>query len=338
MTLSLAGVVVWVFAAQTPIPVPLDSSQVRSLLVQSGNDSALPRTADWSLIGPVGDSAILLADGTEWTRLSWSQAASTLRSPPTPESGGMSRFKPDLANLLEWGEVPSGGTVGTGIENGRGRSSTSLLTWTYGFDYMHRFGQNLSVGGGLGWENVLYSPYLWTLTGDSSLSSGLAVKLSGCAPFVCLELVRHPTAVPPESWLQPHIDSLIQLRLSGGFWSYKDTGSYSAAWERRIAIHLGVFAYQASWCPRLWNGAFQRAGLWNLPAGYFRFGMGLEWTADRAASRVQIALAPVSWTVRTPGSNGIRLEFLPPDFSFAFRRIDEFQLSLRTGIRFAEPF
>jgi len=338
MTLSLAGVVLSLFASQTPIPIPLDPSQVRSLLSRTGADPALPRTTDWSLIGPVGDSAILLADGTEWIRLSWSQAAWILRSPPTADPRGWSRLKPDLANLLRWGEVPSGGTVGTGIENGQGRKSTSLLTGWYGIDYMHRFGRNLSIGGGLGWENVLFSPDLRSLTGDSGLASGPTAKLGACAPFVCLELVRHPTAVPPETWLQPRLDSLVQLRQAGSFWSYTDTGTYSAAWERRIAFHLGVFAYQASWCPELWNGAFQRMGLWNLPAGWFRFGMGLEWTADRAASRVQIAFAPLSWIVKTPGSNGLRLEFVPPDLSFAFRRTTEFQLSLRTGIRFAEPF
>lgn len=338
MTLSLAGIAVFLLASRTPDPLPLDSSQVRSILAPSGGDSALPRTADWALVGPVGDSAILLADGTEWTRISWSQAAWILRRPPGADLHGWSSFKPSLENLLDWGEVPAGGEVGTGIENGRGRNSTSLLAWRYGAGYMHRIGQNLSVGGGLGWEKVLFSPYLWTLTGDSGLSSGLSVNLRGCAPFVCLELVRHPTAIPSETWLQPRLDSLLQLRLAGDFWSYTDSGAYSAAWERRIAIRMGVFAYQASWCPTLWNGAFQRVGLWNLPAGWFRFGMGLEWVEDRAASRMQIGFAPVPWTVKTGASDGLRLEILPPDFSLAFRRINEFQLSLRTGIRFAEPF
>lgn len=338
MTVSLAGIAVCLFGAQTPTPLPLDSSQVRSILAQSGSDSALPRTMDWSLVGPVGDSAILLADGTEWSRISWSQAAWILRRPPGPDLQGWSRFKPSLENFLEWGEVPSGGEFATGIENGRGRNSTSHLSWRTGVGYMHRIGQNLSIGGGLGREKVLFSPYLWHLTGDSSLSSGFTANLRGCAPFVCLELLRHPTLIPSESWLQPRLDSLIQLRLAGDFWSYTDTGAYSAAWERRIAIRMGVFAYQASWCPRLWNGAYQRIGVWNLPAGYLRFGMGLDWTEDRAASRVQIGLAPMEWTVKTPGSNGLRLEFLPPDFSLAFRRATEFQLSLRTGIRFAEPF
>jgi hypothetical protein len=338
MMLSLAGIALCLFASRLPDPHPVDSSLVRTLLAQTGSDSGLPRTTDWSLVGPVGDSAILLADGTEWARISWSQAAWIQRREPIADLQGWSRFRPTSANILAWGEVPSGGEVSTGIENGRGRNSTSLLTWRSGVGYMHRLGRNLSIGGGLGREKVLFSPYLWRLTGDSGLSSGVAANLRGCAPFVCLELLRHPTLVPPESWLQPRLDSLIQLRLAGDFWSYTDTGAYSAAWERRIALRVGVFSYQASWCPRLWNGAYQRIGVWNLPAGVLRFGMGLDWTEDRAASRVQVGFAPMAWTVKTPGSKGLRMEFVPPDVSLAFRRATEFQLSLRTGIRFAEPF
>lgn len=338
MMLFLAGLALGLSASPTPIPLPLDSAQVRSLLAGAESDPAPPRTADWSLVGPVGDSAILLADGTEWARLPWGQAARVARGIPERGPEGWSRLRPDRENLLRWGETPSGGEAGTGIENGRGLYSTSLLTWRYGIGYMHRFGRNLSVGGRLGWEKVLFSPYLWRLTGDSGLSSGATASLRGCAPFVCLELLRHPTAIPSETWLQPRLDSLIQLRYAGRLWSYTDTGAYEAAWERRVALRMGVFAYQASWCPRLWNGAYQRLGVWDLPAGPLRFGMGIEWTADRAASRVQIGFAPVPWTVKTPGSDGIRLEFLPPDFTLAFRRATEFQLTLRTGIRFDEPF
>ena len=334
MILPLAGLAGTLLAAPTPIPVPLDSSQVRALL---GN-AVLPRTADWTLVGPVGDSAVLLADGTEWTRLSWSQAGVLGRSKEIRTPVGTGLRKPDLATFLEWGKVPSGGRVGVGMENGKGRRSTSVLSWWTGVEYHREVGRNLSLGGGLGWDGLLFGPHLEPLSGDTSLPSGLAASVGACVPFACFDLIRHPHPFASPLWFQTSLDSLIRERRSGTLWSYTDSGSYDPAWESRLSLHLGPLEYRASWCSGLWNGAFQSLGLWDLPAGPLRFGAGLEWTADRAASRVQLGFAPVGRTVRTPASAGLRLEFEPPVVSFAFRSASEFQLSLRTSLRFADPF
>ncbi len=334
MILPLAGLVAFLFAAPTPTPVLLDSSQVRALL----GSAIFPRTADWTLVGPVGDSAVLLSDGTEWARVTWSQAAALTR---TKESGVSepARFrKPDLAALLEWGRVPSGGSLAVGMENARGRRSTSVLSWWTGVEYRHAIGRNLSLGGGLGWDGLLFGPDLEPLSGDSTLPSGLAASLGACVPFACFDLVRHPHPFPAPVWFQTSLDSLVRARSGGEFWSYTDLGVYDPAWESRLTLHLGPLEYRASWCPGLWNGAFQSLGLWDLPAGVLRFGMGLEWIADRAASRLQIGFAPIGRTVRTPASAPLRFEIEPPVLSFAFRSASEFQLSLRTGLHFADPF
>lgn len=338
MIFPFAGLVGLVFASQTPTPVPLDSSNVRQFLSQSGADAKIPTTADWASVGPVGDSAILLADGSEWCRIPWSQAMGLQGRVASTEVSGWSRLTPNLENLLVWSRAPTGGAIRIGAENGRGPNSTSLLGWSAQAGYRHGFARFLSAGFAIGWEETTFGPRLWTLTGDTALPGGIGFAFSGCAPVVCLELERHASLLPSQSWFQPHLDSLITNRVAGDFWSYTDSGGYSGAWERRLELRLGVFRYRASWCPGLWNGAFQSLGFWDMPAGHVRFGMGLEWVDDRAASRLQFGLAPISLMVRSPGSDPVRLDLLPIDFTIAFRKMAEFQISVQTGIRFSDPF
>lgn len=319
-----------------PVPAELDSSRVRPLLASVAPDSVMPRTADWTFVGPVGDSAVLLADGTEWMRLPWGLVRD-LASADVPASHAATRPLGEL--LMDWGAPPAGGRIWLAMDNARGARSTSLLEWSANVAYRHAIGRYLSVGGGVSWEQFLFSPDVARLTRDSSHPSGVGVLASVCGPFVCGELARRVSPVEQESWLQPDLDSLLQPQAEGKrFWVAGRSSSYDPAWERRLVVHAGAFAYRAGWCPKLWDGAFQSVGFWDLPAGVFRFGFGMEWTSDRASARGELSIAPVSRVFRSSDPEGFRLEFAPLDFSIAFRRMDEFQLAFRTGLRFPDPF
>lgn len=319
-----------------PVPAKLDSAKVRRFLSTVATDSVMPRTADWTLVGPVGDSAVLAADGTEWTRLPWG-TASALVSRDDGTSAGSTR--PLREALVDWGAPPSGGAVWLAMDNGRGARSTSLLQWSASASYRHAIGRFLSVGGGVSWEQFLFSPHVEHLTKDSSLPAGVGALASVCGPFVCGELVRRVSPVERESWLQPDLDSFLVAEAEGSpFWRAGRRSSFDPVWERRLVVRAGAFAYRAGWCPGLWDGAFQSVGFWDLPAGALRFGFGLDWTSDRAAARGELSIAPISRTLRSSGADGFRLEWVPLDFSLAFRGVGEFQLAFRTGLRFPDPF
>ncbi len=319
-----------------PVPTRLDSSKVRRFLAEVATDSVMPRTADWTLLGPLGDSAVLLADGTEWMRSTWGQASMLVSRDDGAVAG---RVRPLREALVDWGAPPAGGEIWVSMDNGRGIRSTSLLQWSASASYRRAIGRFLSIGGGVSWEQFLFSPDVAHLTGDSSLPSGVGVLASVCGPFVCGELARRVSPVERESWLQPDLDSFLLAGAEGSpFWKAGGRSSFDPAWERRLVVRAGAFAYRAGWCPDLWDGAYQSVGFWDLPAGALRFGFGLDWTPDRAAVRGELSIAPVSRTFRTAGSDGFRLEMVPLDLSLAFRGVGEFQLAFRTGFRFPDPF
>lgn len=336
MILIPALVSALVLADPFPVPTKLDSSNVRRFMAGVATDSVMPRTSDWTLVGPVGDSAVLVADGSEWMRLPWGQASGLV----SQDDGASARSTRPLRELLmDWGAPPAGGAIWLAMDNGRGERSTSLLEWSASASYRHAIGQYLSVGGGVSWEQFLFSPDVAHLTRDSALPSGVGVLASVCGPFVCGELARRVSPVERESWLQPDLDSLIQPDAEGHrFWNAGRSSSFDPVWEKRLVVRAGAFAYRAGWCPELWEGPFQSVGFWDLPAGALRFGFGMDWTPDRAAVRGELSIAPISRTFRSSGSDGFRLEFVPLDFSLAFRGIGEFQLAFRTGLRFPDPF
>lgn len=336
MILIPALVSALVSAEPFPVPAKLDSAKVRRFLSEVATDSVVPRTADWTVVGPLGDSAVLLADGTQWMRLPWEQASALVSRDDGP-SGGSTRTSWEA--LMDWGAPPAGGAVWVAMDNGKGARSTSLLQWSASASYRQSIGQYLSVGGGVSWEQFLFSPDVARLTGDSALPSGVGLLASVCGPFVCGELARRVSPVERESWLQPDLDSFLVPGAQGRpFWRAGRRSSFDPAWERRLIVRAGAFAYRAGWCPDLWDGAFQSVGFWDLPAGALRFGFGLEWTADRAAARGQLSITPISRTFRSPGSEGFKMEFVPLDFSLAFRGVGEFQFAFRTGLRFPDPF
>lgn len=326
------------FASQNPVPVRLDSGRVRQFLVSASVDSIMPATSDWTLAGPVGDSAVLLADGSEWMRLSPIQASAFKRGAPGSTGSGWDNLRPTYDRLLEWGTVPSGIRFDAGMSNGRGTYSTSFLDWTARTEYRHAFTPYLSVAGGLAWEQTLFAVDMSGMLEDSAKPSGLGAMLGICGPFVCLELQRHAMPLTAESWLQTHLDSLVDTRQRGDFWTVARDSTFVSAWERRISIRVGVFGYRARWCPGLWAGPLQSIGLWDMPAGFLRMGVGLDWTRNRAATRGEVAIAPISWKVRTPGSEGVALELLPISLSIAYRRMGEFQMTVQSSIRFSDPF
>lgn len=321
--------------ASPPIPVMTDSGKVRSRLSIVAPGLEIPLTSDWAVVGPVGDSGALLADGTQWKTFFWSDIA-PLAAHEAPSRLAWKGL--DLPAILDLGTTPTGGTILVGMDNGRGVRSTSVLDWRVDGSYRFGIGRYFSLGAGAYWQEFLFAPRLDQQLGDSLLPSGVGFSLSACGPFVCGELVRRVSPIDAESWLQPDLDSLIGSRQEGGFWTGGAQDGFRSAWEKRLVFGIGALSYKVAWCSDLWRDAFQSVGFWNLPAGALRFGFGLEWTRERAATRAQLAIAPLGRKFRIGDSRETLVELLPLDFSIAFRQLDEFQLAFRTGIRFEDPF
>ncbi len=317
----------------TPIPVRLEPTQARQLLGSAGGDT-LPQTSDWTLVGPVGDSAVLLADGTQWKKIPWSQVGAISIETKLDTVTGWKGWIPDSKRLLLWGAMPQGQRISGQLNNGKGRSSTSLLDASIHGEIHPQVTSYLSLVAGLGWEKSLFSISPVLLTGDSAYPSGVGMVFGACGPFLCLEIQRHALPLTAESWYQGHLDSLITTKQAGNFWTGGANGPPTSAWERRLTMHLGWLVYRARWCAPLWSGSFQSLGLWDLPAGPVRFGAGLEWTADRAATRFSIASAPIRWTLGS--GRGFAVDLVPLSFSMAYRRMGEFQMVAQTEIQFPE--
>jgi hypothetical protein len=321
-----------------PAPRKVDSSVVRRILSSSTEDPSLPRTADWTLVGPVGDSAVLLSDGTEWRRIPWNNAVASMAAPRTSTASGWGDLVPTTGHLLEWGEPVTGGSFAIALGNGHGRSSTSLFDWTGKARYDHKVNEWLALSGGISFGQILFAPRLRPITGDSIRPAGFGFQAGACGPFACFEMERHSMPLLDHSWLQPHLDSLIEYRHKGEFWTAAVDSPFVPVWEQRLVLHLGVLEYRARWCSDLWAGPFQSLGIWNLPAGALRFGTGLEWSRQRAAVRAALSIAPVAWTLRAPGTDGVALFLEPLSISVGFRSMGEFQLTASTSVRFADPF
>jgi len=321
-----------------PAPRKVDSSKVRQILSSMATDSSMPRSRDWTLVGPVGDSAILAVDGSEWGRIPWTSMVASVGAPEVSGTSGWEQFAPTPARLLEWGMPTAEGKLAVEMGNGKGELSTSLLDWAVSGEYRHQANRWTTLMGGISYNQVLFAPRLRPITGDSLRPAGMGLQVGACAPFVCFELQRHVSPVLDESWLQPGLDSLIDFHQAGVFWNAGADSGFDPTWEQRLVLHLGVLEYRARWCSDLWRGPFQRLGVWNIPVGVLRFGTGLEWTRSRAAVRAEFAFAPVAWTLRAPGSDGVRLYLDPFSASLGFRAMKEFQLTIRTSIRFPDPF
>jgi hypothetical protein len=321
-----------------PAPRKVDSSLVRQILSSSLDGVSVPATTDWTLVGPVGDSAVLLADGTEWRRVPWNSLVATLVAPEGPKASGWVNLAPTIGHFLAWGAPVTGGAVSAELGNGHGRSSSSLLNWSVAAQYRHAPSRWIALLGGISYDQTLFAPRLRAITGDSLRPVGMGLQLGVCGPFACFEVQRHPLPLLEQTWLQPHLDSLTEFRQPGDFWTVSQDSGFTAAWEQRVVLHLGVLEYRASWCPELWKGSFQSVGAWDMHAGFLRFGTGLEWTPHRAGVRAALAVAPLVWTLRTPGSSGIKLFLEPLSVSIGFRGLSDFQANVRSTIRFADPF
>ena len=318
-----------------PAPVRTDSGKVRERLSAVSPGVEFPLTSDWSVVGPIGDSGILLADGTQWRTFFWSDIAPLAVQEERQRADWMEM---DLPRLLELGRRPVGGSLMVGMENGRGLRSTSILDWRLDGQYQVGVGRYASIGGGLYWQQFLFAPRLDRVLDDSLYPAGVGASIVLCAPFVCGELVRRISPVDAESWLQPDLDSLLETRSEGAFWTGGGHDGFRSAWEKRLVFGVGAFSYKLAWCSDLWKDAFQSVGFWDLPAGPMRFGFGLEWSRDRASSRAQVAIAPIGRKFRFGGSDPTLVQLLPFEMSIAFRKMGEFQLALRSGIRFEDPF
>jgi len=325
--------------AAHPEPLRIDSSTARQLLSTQGLDRGMPSTAEWSMIGPVGDSAILLSDGTEFARVPWSPGSDASPSAGQSDTGWKSfdGFRPTIANLRTWIVPPSGFALRLGASTSATPATFPTTQWYTGFE--GRFGWQGWVSAGLGarFDQLVQTPRVFRLLGDSSVPSAWSWTFSVCGPVVCLETEQHPLPAGSHAWRQPGLDSLLHHRKQGNFWTASGDSTYSGTWERRLVARFGVLEYRVASCPGLWAGTVQSLGLRDLPAGFTSFGAGVSWTRDRAATWLEFAAGPAAWRLPRFGAMPWSVELEPVRLRLDYRDIHEFFVSLQTTISIPDP-
>lgn len=330
--LEIVTISIWILASncsakdRAPLPRRIDSAEAARLVPDSARRGSLPRTSDWTILEIPGDSLILLADGTDWTRLA--------RPPARRDS--LSGADPGYASVwtrFKEGCFPRQGiTLALDADQGRGIKGS---TYSQGnLDLLIRPGITrwASLELGIGWEKAYSSPVVHLEENESSPASGIRGLVGICGPVVCLEMVRHSLPQGPQTWLQPGMDSLARNRTEGEFWTAMATRDFSGAWERRLSVRAGSVRYQLAVCPGLWSGFYQELGLGDLPAGPLRFGTYLNWTSSRAAVRGEVGFAPIQpW-------KSADIRFSPFTFSMSFRKMGEMQISAHSRVDFPDPF
>jgi hypothetical protein len=329
----------WSFLPAASEPVHLDSARARSLVAAVDSTAILPRTADWTLIGPVGDSAILLAQGTEFVRVPWTDVDSTLAKTPGTDSGWSTweGFRPSVEHLRRWTVPPSGVAATLGASTAASPNSFPTTEWTTGVEGGYGWKGWLGAEMGLRWDRMEQTPRVFHLMGDSSMPAAWSWMGGICGPGVCLELERHALPIGTQSWRQSGLDSLLRERMPGPFWKVTGDSSYSGAWERRLVAHFGSLEYRLSACPGLWSGSLQSLGLRDLPAGWARFGLGETWTSQAAASWLELAIRPPGFHLPRWGGLPWTIELEPVQVRLDYRSLSQFSLSVQAAVSIPDP-
>ena len=325
--------------AAHPEPVHIDSSRVRGLLATGSRGGSVPLSDDWSLIGPVGDSAILLSEGTEFARVPWSNGSSSASAATSPDSNatGWDGLRPTVENLRRWTVPPSGIAVRLGASTSTSPGTFQTTEWTTGFEGRYGWKGWASAGLGARWDRMEQTPRVFRLMGDSSMPGAWSWTLSACGPGLCLEMERHALPIGSHAWRQRGLDSLLRSGQPGSFWKVSGDSTFSGAWERRLVAHFGVLEYRLSTCPGLWSGTVQSLGLRDLPAGWASFGAGETWTSYLAATWLELALGPA--TCRLPRFGGLpwALDLEPLRLRLDYRDFHQFSLSLQATVSLPDP-
>jgi|GEM_PF-1586464 hypothetical protein len=322
-----------------PEPVRLDSTKARSLLASVGATEIVPRTADWTLVGPVGDSAVLLAQGTEFARVPWTDIDSAPSKQARSDSGWSTweGFRPTVDNLRRWTVPPSGLAARMGASTADSPGSFPTTEWYTGVEGMYGWRGWLGAGMGVRWDQMEQTPRVFHLLGDSAMPGAWSWTGTVCGPGICLELERHALPIGSQSWRQPRLDSLLGEMKPGEFWRVTGDSSYPGAWERRLVAHFGSLEYRLSTCPGLWSGSLQSLGLRDLPAGWASFGLGETWTSSAAASWLELAVGPAG--IHLPRWGGLPwvFEVEPVRLRLDYRTLSQFSLSLQATVSIPDP-
>jgi len=325
--------------AAHPEPVHIDSSRVRNLLDGRSSGQTPPLSDAWSLIGPLGDSAILLCEGTEFAVVPWSAGLATTSNPTGVDSNGIGwdGFRPTVENLRRWTVPPSGLAARLGVSTATAPGTFPTTAWTTGFEGRYGWKGWVSAGLGARWDRMEQTPRVFRLMGDSSMPSAWSWTLSACGPVVCLEMERHTLPVGSHAWRQRGLDSLLRNVQPGSFWTVSGDSTYSGAWERRLVAHFGVLEYRLSACPGLWSGTVQSIGLRDLHTQWASFGAGETWTSRAAATWLEFAVGPASWRLPRFGGLPWALELEPLRLRLDYREFHQFSLSLQATASIPDP-
>lgn len=325
--------------ATRPDPVRIDSSRVRGLLEARDPARAVPAFDDWSLVGPVGDSAVLLVQGTEFARVPWSDDLVSGSSSPRADSSrtAWGGFRPTPEDLRRWTAPPSGFAARLGFSTAEALGTFPATEWYTGLEGRYGWKGWASAGLGARWDRFEQTPRVFHLVGDSSLPGAWSWTLSACGPGLCLEMERHALPVGSHSWRQAGLDSLLRSRQPGSFWTVSGDSAFSGAWERRLVAHFGVLEYRISSCPGLWDGVVQSLGLRDLPAGWAFFGVGEAWTSHAAATWLELGLEPASFRLPRAGGFPWALELEPLRVRLDYRDRHQFSLALQATASIPDP-
>jgi len=329
----------WSILSAAPEPVPLDSARARSLVESVDSAAILPRTADWTLIGPVGDSAILLARGTEFARVPWIEVDSTSAKPEGTDSSWSTweGLRPSVEHLRRWTVPPSGFAANLGVSTAASPGSFPTTEWYTGIEGGYGWKGWLSADMGLRWDRMEQMPRVFHLMGDSTMPGAWSWTGAVCGPVVCLELERHALPIGTQSWRQSNLDSLLGGRVPGDFWKVTGDSAYSAAWERRLVARFGSLEYRLSACPGLWSGSLQSLGLRDLPAGWASFGLGETWTSQAAATWLELAVGPPGFRMPRWGGLPWSMEIQPLQVRLDYRSLSQFSLSVQAAVSIPDP-
>ncbi|HXP90453.1 MAG TPA: hypothetical protein VN931_05950 [Fibrobacteria bacterium] len=334
--LCLAG---WFLLSAAPEPVHLDSARARQLVGTMDSTEVLPLTTDWTVIGPVGDSAILLARGTEFARVPWTDIDSTPPKGANSDPGWSTwdGFRPDVEHLRRWTAPPSGFAVRLGASTAASPGSFPTTEWTTGVEAGYAWKGWVGADMGIRWDRMEQTPRVFHLMRDSSLPGAWSWLGAICGPGVCLELERHALPIGSQSWRQSQLDSLLEGMKPGSFWKVTGDSSYSGAWERRLVAHFGSLEYRLSACPGLWSGSLQSLGLKDLPAGWATFGLGETWTSYSAASWLELAIGPPAFHLPRWGGLPWSVVIEPVRVRLDYRTLSQFSLSLQATVSIPDP-
>ena len=322
-----------------PEPVHIDSTRVHSLLSAREWGQDIPASDDWSVLGPVGDSAVLLVQGTEFAKVPWSDgfASSAISRRAVSSGSEWDGFCPTTENLRRWTAPPSGFAARLGATTSNSPGTFPTTEWFTGAEGRYGWEGWVSAGLGARWDRLKQTPRVFHLVGDSSLPSAWSWMMSVCGPGLCLEMEHHALPVGSHSWRQPGLDSLLRFRQPGSFWKVSGDSTYFGAWERRLVAHIGVLEYRVSACPGLWSGSVQSLGLRDLPAGWTSFGAGETWTSYGAATWLEFALGPAAYRLPRLGGLPWSLEVEPVRVRLDYRDFHQFCLSVQATASIPDP-